>query len=49
VKADAVCTALCLALLATVSFAAAHEYQAGKIVKVEKQESNASSGGPTLH
>jgi len=31
-------------MLTTVSFAAAHEYQAGKIVKVEKQESNASSG-----
>jgi hypothetical protein len=36
---------LCLALLCGTGFAAAHEYQTGKIVKVEKQESRASSGG----
>jgi len=36
---------LCLILLCAVGFAAAHEYQAGKIVKVEKQASHASSGG----
>ena len=41
-----VCTAfLCLALLSGVSFSAAPEYQAGKIVKVEKQGSRAPSGG----
>jgi hypothetical protein len=34
-----------LALLCGISFAAGHEYQAGKIVKVEKQESRAPSGG----
>jgi hypothetical protein len=44
-KVHVVCVALCLTLLATVSFAAAHEYQLGKVVKVEKRESNASAGG----
>jgi len=45
-KVRSVCAAfLCLALLSGVSFSTAHEYQAGKIVKVEKQESRASSGG----
>jgi hypothetical protein len=34
-----------LAVLSVMGFAAAHEYQAAKIVKVEKQESRASSGG----
>ena len=40
---------LCLILLTTFSFAVAHEYQAGRIVKVEKvekEESNGSSAGP---
>lgn len=37
---------LCLTLLTTVSFAAAHEYQADRIVKVEKEESNGSSARP---
>jgi hypothetical protein len=32
-----------LALLSAIGFAAGHKYQAGKIVKVEKQESHASS------
>jgi hypothetical protein len=36
---------LSLALLSGICIAAAHEYQAGKIVRVEKQESQASSGG----
>lgn len=45
-KVRAVCAVLaCLALLSGIGFAAAHEYQAGKIVKVEKQKSQASSGG----
>jgi len=35
----------CLALLSGIGFAAGHEYQAGKIVKVEKQQSHSSSGG----
>jgi len=34
-----------LALLAGAAFASAHEYQAGRITKVEKQESRAPSGG----
>jgi hypothetical protein len=41
-----VCAAsLCLVLFSAHGFAAAQEYQAGKIVKVEKQASHASSGG----
>jgi hypothetical protein len=36
---------LCLALSSAICAAAAHEYQAGKVVKVEKQQSGASSGG----
>jgi len=44
-KAHVVCAVFCLTLLAAVSFAAGHEYQVGKVVKVEKQESTASSGG----
>ena len=36
---------LCLALLSGTGLAAAHEYQNGKIVKVEKHESSAPSGG----
>jgi hypothetical protein len=39
--------ALCLALLCGVCLAVAHQYQAGKIVKVEKQESRSSSTGGT--
>lgn len=45
-KARVVCAVfLCLTLLTSVSLAAAHEYQTGKIVKVAEQESNAPSGG----
>jgi hypothetical protein len=45
-KVRVVCTVLlCLALLSAAGFAAAHEYQAGKVVKVEKQESRAPSRG----
>ena len=45
-KAQAVCAVfLGLALLSGAGFAAAPEYQPGKIVKVEKQESHSSSGG----
>jgi len=45
-KVRSVCVAfLGLALLSGVSFSAAPEYQAGKVVKVEKQESRPSSGG----
>lgn len=36
---------VCLALLSAVSLAAAREYQTGKIIKVEKRESHAPSGG----
>jgi hypothetical protein len=40
-----VCTVfLCLTLLSATGFAA-HQYQAGKIVKVERQESHSHSGG----
>jgi hypothetical protein len=35
---------LCLTLLSATGFAA-HQYQAGKIVKVERQESHSHSGG----
>jgi hypothetical protein len=38
-------TFLCLILLCAVGFAAAHSYQTGKIVKVEKQASHSPSGG----
>jgi hypothetical protein len=45
-KFGVVCAAfLCLTLLSAPGFAAAHQYQAGKIVKVEKQESHSHSGG----
>jgi len=44
-KAHVVCAVLFLTLLAAVSFAAGHEYQSGKVVKVEKQESDTPSGG----
>lgn len=45
-KVRAVCVVfLSLALLSSIGFAAAQEYQAGKIIKVEQQESHASSGG----
>jgi len=45
-KVRSVCAAfLCLVLLSGAGFAAAYDYQTGKIVKVEKQESHASSGG----
>jgi hypothetical protein len=45
-KVRAICAVLvCLALVSGIGFAAAHEYQAAKIVKVEKQESRGSSGG----
>jgi len=45
-KVRSVCAVfLCLALLSSTGFAAAYEYQAGKVVKVEKQESRASTGG----
>ena len=37
---------LCLTLLSAIGFAATHEYQTGKIVKVEKTESGAPSGSP---
>jgi hypothetical protein len=41
-----VCAAfLCLILLSVLASAAMPQYQAGKIVKVEKQESHAPSGG----
>jgi hypothetical protein len=44
-KVRAVCSVfLGLVLLSAIAFAANHKYQAGKIVKVEKQESHASSG-----
>ena len=36
---------LCLAVVSGIGFAATHEYQAGKIVKVEKLQSHAPSGG----
>ena len=45
VEAHVVCAVLCLTLLAVVSSAAEHEYQSGKVVKVEKQGSNVSPGG----
>jgi hypothetical protein len=38
---------LSLTLLAAFSFAAAQDYQTGKIVKVEKQESHSSHSGGT--
>jgi hypothetical protein len=38
-------TFLCFALLFAVGAATAQEYQEGKILKVEKQASHASSGG----
>ena len=45
-KVRGVCAAfVCLILLSAVGFAAAHTYQAGKIVKVEKQASHTPSGG----
>jgi hypothetical protein len=45
-KVRGVCAAfLSLILLSAVGFAVAHAYQAGKIVKVEKQASHAPSGG----
>jgi hypothetical protein len=36
---------LCLILLSALGLSAAHEYQAGKIVKVEKHASHPHSGG----
>jgi len=45
-KVRAVCAVLaCLVLLSSIGFAAAPEYQAGKIIKVEKRQSHSSSGG----
>lgn len=45
-KVRAICSVfLGLALVSGIGFAAAHEYQSGKIIRVEKQESHASSGG----
>jgi hypothetical protein len=45
-KVGTVCLVfLCLAMLSAASVAAAHEYQTGKIVKVEKRESSTPSGG----
>lgn len=45
-KVRAVCAVfVCLALLSAVGFAAGHVYQAGKIIRVEKRESHATSGG----
>jgi len=45
-KVRAVCAVLvCLALLSGIGFAGAQQYQAGKVVKVEKRESQAPSGG----
>jgi len=45
-RTRAVCALILgLALLSGISFAAAHEYQNAKIVKVEKQEPHVSSGG----
>jgi len=45
-KVRSVCVAiLCLTLLSGAAVAAAQEYQTGKVVKVEKQESRAVSGG----
>jgi hypothetical protein len=45
-KVRVVCAVfLCLALLSAISSAATHQYQAGKIVKVEKRESHSPSGG----
>ena len=36
---------LCLTFLSALGFAADHEYQTGKIIKVEQQDSRSSSGG----
>jgi hypothetical protein len=45
-KLRAICAVfVSLAVLSGVGFAAAHEYQVGKIVKVEKEHSRGSSGG----
>jgi len=45
-KVRAICAVLvCLALLSGIGFGAAHQYQPGKVVKVEKRESHAPSGG----
>ena len=45
-RVHSVCAVLVgLAVLCGIAFAAAHEYEIGKIVKVEGQESHASSGG----
>ena len=45
-KICSVCAVLfCLAVASGIGFAATHEYQAGKIVKVEKLQSRAPSGG----
>ncbi len=45
-KVRKICAVLLfLALLSGVSIAAAQEYQAGRIVKVEKQQSHSASGG----
>ena len=45
-KVRAVCAVLvCLVILSGTGFAGAHQYQAGKVVKVEKRESQAPSGG----
>ena len=45
-KSRTVCTVFfCVALLSAVNLAAAHQYQVGKIVKVEKPASHTPSGG----
>jgi hypothetical protein len=36
---------VCLALLTAVTFAAAHEYQTARVIKVERQESQSQPGG----
>jgi hypothetical protein len=35
----------CVAVLCALSFAAGHVYEAGKVVKVKKQDSGSHSGG----
>lgn len=40
------CTFVCMVLLVGIVFGAAHQYQNGKIVKVDTQQSTDPSGGP---
>ena len=45
-KVRTVCTVfLCVALMSGVGFATSRQYQSGKIIKAEKQESHSPSGG----